>query len=223
MKSGAAVVKKAIRRIWKTMKWSFIVFCVYLGSLFFREERLSGRWLDRVFDRCMPDGLILQVDSVSFGFRHGVHIRNLRLYDRTSRDALAPIVSADSIGYSPFFRRLRIEGFRYVRLPDSYYEEGNHERNERVECRFPDVGRLSVTLVRSDILGIRPEVLTFDTVVSPTRIDFEKMHLLWPDRDAKMGVDGTCYVDLDRQEIYGEVRGLARQAYIRPLLVAVDV
>lgn len=205
------------------MKWSFIVFCVYLGSLFFREERLPGRWLDRIFDRYVPDGLMLQVDSVSFGFRHGIHIRGLRLYDRTSKDALAPIVSADSIGCFPLFRRLRIEGLRYDRLPDSYYAEGNQERNERVECRFPELGRIAVTLVRPDILGIRPETLTFDTVVSPTRIDFEKMHLVWPDRDARMEVDGTCYVDLDRQEIYGEIRGLARQAHIRPLLVAVDV
>lgn len=205
------------------MKWSFIVFCVYLGSLFFREERLPGRWLDRIFDRYVPDGLMLQVDSVSFGFRHGIHIRGLRLYDRTSKDALAPIVSADSIGCFSLFRRLRIEGLRYDRLPDGYYAEGNQERNERVECRFPELGRIAVTLVRPDILGIRPESLTFDTVVSPTRIDFEKMHLVWPDRDARMEVDGTCYVDLDRQEIYGEIRGLARQAHIRPLLVAVDV
>ena len=205
------------------MKWGFIVFFVYLGSLFFREGHLSGRWLDPVFDRCMPDALMLRVDSVSFGFRHGIHIRGLRLYDRTSKDALAPVVSADSIGCYPFFRRLRIEGLRYARLPDSYYAEGNQERNERVECRFPELGRIAVTLVRSDILGIRPEVLTFDTVVSPTRIDFEKMHLVWPDRDARMEVDGTCYIDLDRQEIYGEIRGLARQAHIRPLLVAVDV
>ena len=222
MKSGAAV-RKVIRIAWKTMKWGFIVFCIYLGSLFFREERLSGRWLDRILDGCMPDDLMLHVESVSFGFRHGIHIRDLRLYDRTAKDALTPVVSADSIGYYPFSSRMRLEGLRYTRLPDSYYEPGNQERNARVECRFPDLGRIAVTLVRPDILAVRPKLVTFDTVVSPTRIDFEKIHLVWPDRDAQMEVDGSCYVDMDRQEVYGEIRGLARQAHIRPLLVAVDV
>ena len=207
----------------KTMKWGFIVFCVYLGSLFFREEHLSGRWLDRIFDRYVPENLLLQVDSVSFGFRHGIHVRNLRLYDRAAVDSLAPIVSADVIGYYPLFSRLHIEGLKYVRLPSGYYRPGNQERNERVECHFPDLGRIAVTLVRPDILAIRPELLTFDTVVSPTRIDFERMHLVWPDRDARMEVDGFCHVDLERQEVYGEIKGLARQAHIRPLLVAVDV
>ena len=205
------------------MKWCFIVFCVYLGSLLFREERLSGRWLEMLFDRYMPGNLMLQVDSVAFGFRHGIHIRNLRLYDRTAKDALTPVVSAESVGCDPFFGRVRIEGLRYVRLPDGYYEEGNHERNERVEARFPDLGRFAVTLIRPDILAVRPERLTFDMVVAPTRIDFERMRLVWPDQDARMEVNGFCFVDLDRQEVYGEVDGLARQAHIRPLLVAVDV
>ena len=222
MKSGAAV-RKVIRVAWKTMKWCFIVFCVYLGSLFFREERLPGRWMGVFFDRCLPENLMLQMESVSFGFRHGIHVRNLRLYDSAAKDALTPVVSADLIGYYPLSRFLRIEGLRYVRLPDGYYEEGNHERNERVEAVLPDFGRLSVTLVRPDILAIRPEILTFDMVGSPTRIDFEKMHLVWPDQDARMAVDGFCYVDLDKQEVYGEINGLARQAHIRPLLVAVDV
>lgn len=223
MKEERAVVHKVIRVAWKTMKWGFIVFCIYLGSLFFREERLSGRRLEMLFDRCMPENLMLQVDSVSFGFRHGIHIRNLRLYDSSAKDALLPVVSADTIGYYPFFGRLRIEGLRYTRLPDSYYEEGNCERNKRVEARFPNLSRISVTLIRPDVLAVRPESLTFDMVVTPTRIDFEKIHLVWPDRDARMEVDGFCYLDLDRQEVYGEISGLARQAHIRPLLVAVDV
>lgn len=222
MKSGAAV-RGIIRVAWKTMKWIFIVFCVYLGSLFFREERLSGRWLEPIFANYLPVNFMLQVDSLSFGFRHGIHVRELRLYDSEAKDALTPIISADSIGYYPFSSRLRIEGLKYVRLPDGYYEEGNHERNERVEARFPDIGRISVSLVRPDILAVRPETVSFEMVVSPTRVDFEKIHLVWPDQETRMGVDGFCYVDMDRQEVYGEIEGLARQAHIRPLLVAVDV
>ena len=222
MKSGAAV-RKTFRIMWKTMKWIFIVFCVYLGSLFFREERLPGKWVERIVDGWLPPGLTFHLDEVSFGFRHGVHLRGFRLYDSSQSDALTPVVSADSIGYYPFFGRLRIDGLRYVRLPDGYYEPGNHDRNERVEARFPDFGALSVTLIRPNVLGICPDSLTFTTEVSPRRIDFRNMRLIWPDQDARMEVGGFCSIDLDRQEVYGEVRGLARQAHIRPLLVAVDV
>lgn len=205
------------------MKLSFIVFCVYFASLFFREERIPGKWVERVVDGRLPPNLKLHIGDVSFGFRYGVHVRDFRLYDSDRKDALTPVVSADSIGYAPFFRRLRIKGLKYARLPDSYYEPGNHDRNERVEARFPKLGAVSVTLVDPDILAVRPESLTFEVEVLPTRIDFRKIHLVWPDRDARMAVNGFCYVDLDRQEVYGEVDGLARQAHIRPLLVAVDV
>ena len=216
-------MKKAIRMLWKTVKWTFIVFCVYLGSLFFREERLPGKWVERIVDGRLPPGLTVHLDEVSFGFRHGVHIQDFRLYDSSQSDALTPVVSAGSIGYYPFSRRLRIRGLKYVRLPDGYYKPGNHDRNERVEAKLPEFGGLSVTLIRPNVLGICPELLTFDVESSLTRIDFKNAHLVWPDRDARMEVNGFCSVDLDRQEVYGEIRGLARQAHIRPLLVAVDV
>ena len=216
-------MKKAIRMLWKTVKWTFIVFCVYLGSLFFREERLPGKWVERIVDGRLPPGLTVHLDEVSFGFRHGVHIQDFRLYDSSQSDALTPVVSAGSIGYYPFSRRLRIRGLKYVRLPDGYYKPGNHDRNERVEAKLPEFGGLSVTLIRPNVLGICPELLTFDVESSLTRIDFKNAHLVWPDRDARMEVNGFCSVDLDRQEVYGEIRGLARQAHIRPLLVSVDV
>ena len=222
MKNGAAV-RKALRVMLKTMKWTFIVFCVYLGSLFFREERIPGSWAERVLDGFLPPDMMLHLGDVSFGFRHGLHVRDLRVYDLSQKDVMTPVISADLIGYVPFFARLRIEGLKYVRLPSGYYESGNHDRDERVEASLPEIGRLSVTLIRSDILGICPESLTFDVESTPTRVDFRKMHLVWPDRDERMEVDGFCYVDLDRQEVYGEVDGLARQAHIRPLLVAIDV
>ena len=222
MKSGAAV-RRIIRVMVKTVKWCFIVFCVYLGSLFFREERIPGAWVEKVMDRVLPPAMKLHLGEASFGFRRGLHIRELRLYDSSMKDALTPVISADLIGYYPLSRRMRLEGLRYSRLPDGYYEPGNHDKNERVEATFPDIGNVAVTLIRPDILGICPDSLALTVEVSPRRIDFRNMHLIWPDRDARMEIDGFCYVDLDRQEVYGEVRGLARQAHIRPLLVAVDV
>ena len=216
-------MKRAIGLILKTVKWTFIVFCVYLGTLFFREERIPGEWMGRLVDRYLPDTILLHMDSLSFGFRHGLHVRNLRIYDRASADALTPVVSADSISYYPFFRRLRVEGLRYVRLPDGYYAPGTHDRNERVQFRFPDLGRFSVTLANPDILAVRPALLTCEVNVLPERLSFERIHLDWPDQDVRIGVDGFCSVDLSRQEVYGEVDGFAKQLHIRPLLVAIDV
>ena len=216
-------MKKTIRFVWKTVKWTFIVFCVYLVSLLFREERVPGAWAEGLLGEWMPLNVKLHVGEVSFGFRHGIHVRDLRLYDYLQKDVLTPVVSAESIGYYPFSRRLRIRGLKYVRLPDGYYEPGNHDRNERIEANLPEFGGLSVTLIRPNVLGICPELLTFEVDSSLTRIDFRNAHLVWPDRDVRMEVDGFCYVDLDRQEVYGEIDGLARQAHIRPLLVAIDV
>ena len=223
LSAQGAVMRKTIRIILKTMKWAFIVFCVYLGSLFFREERISGAWVERVLDGRLPPTMTLHLGDVSFGFRHGLRIRDFRLYDSALKDALTPVVSADSIEYLPLFGRLRAEGLRYARLPDGYYEPGNHDRDERVEARFPELGKISVTLVRPDILSIRPEILICEVETSSRRIDFRNIHLIWPDRDARMEVDGFCFVDLDRQEVCGEIAGLARQAHIRPLLVTIDV
>ena len=223
MKSGGAVVRKIIRVTWKTMKWIFIVFCIYLGSLFFREERIPGAWVGWLADRCFPSSVLVRLDSLSFGFRHGLHVRNLRVYDMTSADALTPVVSADLIACYPFSSRLRLEGLKYARLPDAYYAPGSHDRNERVQFRFPDLGRFSVTLVNPDILAVRPALVTCEVDVLPERLSFERIHLDWPDRDVRIGVDGSCSVDLLRQEVYGEVDGFAKQLHIRPLLVAIDV
>ena len=208
---------------WRTVKWTFIVLCVYLATLFFRDEKVPGAWVEAVLDRYLPAGVTLHLDSLSFGFRRGVHVQNLKIYDSGGSKPLTPVVSASAVDYYPLLRRLRVEDFMYPRLPDSYYADECTERNADVEGRFPALGFLAVTMVRSNILSVRAERLTFDVEVSPRRIDVSNLRLFWPDRDRRMEVDGFCSLDLDRQEVYGEVDGLARQEHIRPMLVAIDV
>lgn len=205
------------------MKWIFIVFCVYVGSLFFREERIPGAAVDFVARHLLPQSLLLHVDSLSFGFRQGVRVRGLRLYCLNQKDALRPVVTAASIEFNPLSRHIRIEELCYPRLPDGYYEEGNSDRNERLEVTFPRLGAFGLTLVRPDILAVRPERVTCVAEVAPRRIDFSRIRLDWPDRDRKIGIDGFCHLDIDRQEVYGEVDGRATQAHIRPLLVVLDI
>ena len=205
------------------MKWSFIVFCIYLGALFFFDQRIPGAWVESLLGRLVPGNIVIHVDSLSFGFRHGIYVRGLKVYDSTRADPTEAVITADSIGYYPLFHRLRIEGLSYLRLPDSYYDGVNTDRNQRLECSFPEIDELQVVLIRPDVLGIRPERLDFRVESTARRMDFRPMHLIWPDADVNMTVDGFCYIDLDRQEVYGEIDGLAKQPHIRPLLETLDV
>jgi len=217
-------VKKTLGILLKAVKWFFIVFFIYLGSFFVREERMSGDWIEYVFNRYAPAGLVMNVDHLAFGFRHGIQLRGLRLYDSSLSDSMRLIAGADSISIRPLMRSVRIEGAKYTRLPDSYYAPGNMEKNARVECEFPELGHFHLELVEPDILAVRPRKVTASVDVGRHRIDFNDIHLVWPDSDRpNMAVDGKCFVDLDEQVVYGKIQGLARQAHIRPLIVALDV
>ena len=55
----------------KTVKWTFIVFCVFLGSLFFREQRIHADWIVSAVSSHVPSNIVFKCDSASFGFRRG--------------------------------------------------------------------------------------------------------------------------------------------------------
>mgnify|MGYP003293049588 CR=1 FL=1 len=116
------------------MKVCFIVFCIYAGSLFFREERVPGGLVEWAFRKILPDSLVLHVDSASFGFVRGVHVQGFRLYDLQGEDPLAPTVSASSVAFNPFSRQVEIVDLSYPRLPDGYYAPGNSDRDQRGLC-----------------------------------------------------------------------------------------
>ena len=212
-----------LRVAWKTVKWIFIVFCVYLVSLFFRSERIPGKWVEPVVTNRVPENISVKFDSIEFGLRAGFTVRGLRVYERSVYSTSDPVLSAESVTVDYPARQVRAVGLKFPRLPDSYYAPGNFERNERVEFDLPSTERFSVVLERPDILSVTPERVMLDVVAGPRRVDFERIRLNWADEDAKMFIDGHCYVDLDEQRVAGEVRGLARQPNIRPMLVALDV
>ena len=214
---------KCVNAVLKTVKWFFIVFFLYVGSLFFREETIPSFVCDALVERFMPTNLVVHCDHVGFGFRRGLHIRDLRIHDRNKADAFEPMVRVDSIDIYPLSRRVFAAGVRYSRLPDSYYAPGNSERNERIDVEFPEMPDVRVVLDAPDILAVRPRRVEAVVSVRRHRIDFKAMHLDWFDDDCAKGIDGFCFIDIDRQELYGEIEGIAKQLHIRPLLVALDV
>lgn len=217
-------MKKFIKAVLKTMKWIFIVFCVYLLSLVFLEMPISTELIERLFEPHAPSNLILHIDSVSFGLRRGLHIRGLRLYDSERANPTEILAAADEIHCFPILRRIRIIGARYPRLPDSYYAPGNQEKNAPVKCELPRIGRFSLELERPDILAVTPDRVCAEVEVLSDRILVDRIRLDWPDIDEeRMFLDGFCHVDLTKQEICGEVKGSAKQKHIRPMLVALDV
>ena len=176
-------MKKAAKFLIKTVKWVFIVFCVFIGSLFFREQRIPADWVVSAVSSHVPSNIVFKCDSVSFGFRRGARMRGVRLYDRERADPVRVVVSADSVSVDFFLRRVRIVGLKIPRLHDSYYLPGNIERNERLDVEIPDVPSFSLMLVRPDVLGIAPERVVATVRTNPRRVEFEDVRVSWPDMD----------------------------------------
>ena len=216
-------MKKAARFLYKTVKWSFIVFCVFVGSLFFREQRIPADWIVSAVSSRVPTNIVFKCDSASFGFRRGARVRGVRLYDSERTNPVQAVVSADSASVDVFLRRVRIVGLRIPRLHDGYYLSGNLERNGRLEAELPAVPSFTLTLVRPDILGIAPEKVVATIRSSSRRLEARDVHVDWPDIDRAMSVGGSACLDLDEQRFRAEARGEARQSHIRPLLVTLDI
>ncbi len=206
------------------MKILFIVFFVFLGSLFFREQRVPDAWVDNLSDRFSTSNIIVRCEGLSFGFRRGLHATGIRVYERSRANPLAPVVSVRSATVNPFTRLLHLVEPKYLRLPDSYYVLGNYkERNSPLEFEFPRVPTFRLVAERSDILGLTPKCVTARVKIRRKSVDFESVHLDWPDEAHYLELDGMFRFDLASQKAHGEVRGLSTQSRIRPLLVSLDL
>ncbi len=216
-------IKLFLRFLLKTVKWTFIVFCLFILSLCFRDQKIPSDWVVSAVSSSLPTNLVFKCDSVAFGFRHGIRITDIRIYNREKTDLVQPVVSADSVSVDVILRRVRVVALKIPRLHDGYYEPGNTERNERLELELPKLPSFTLSLVRPQILGVAPDRVRAEVKVKRHRIEVSEMHLIWPDIDRRMALDGSSYIDLDEQRVYGEVSGEARQAHIRPMIVALDL
>ena len=212
-----------LRILLKTVTVMVIVFCVYVGTLFFRTAWIPHWLTEMALARLAPTNLVISCSSVGVSLRDGCEVRGLKVYDLARKDAQTPILTADSVVVRHFQRLVRAHRLRFPRLPDSYYEPGNLEKNARVEAVFPEISEFRFVLTDPEILAVSPRRVEGHVNVETNRVSFKDIHLDWPDLDVPMSVDGFCTVDLGAQVVTGGVWGLARQSHIRPLIVALDV
>ena len=220
-------MKKTIRFLLKTAMWLLAAIFVYVVSLFFRQERIPGEWVERAFSGVLPTNLVFHCDGASFGFRHGLHVRGVKLYDLSSRRALEPVAAAADVSFRLFERELRIVEAKVPRLHDGYYEAGSYAEplgDRDLGFALPDFqDDFTLVLERPSILGVSPERVAAQIVSRPDRLDLEAFHLDWRDSDRRTGLDGFCSLDLGARRVRGVARGLATQAQIRPLIEVLDV
>ena len=207
------------------------------------EQRLPAWALERLSDRLSTPDLLVCVDSATFRLPRGLRLTGLRVLDRSKLQA-APFISADRIelklalGRLPWrlnrlFREATVTGLSFPRLPDGYYipdsiefpgQPDFREVNAPLDITFPRLAPFRLTLIRPDVLSVRPECVTVESVsLHPKLLRLSGIFIKWPDIDTAMTLDGEAQCDLYAQSVRGNVHGQARQPNIRPMLGTLEI
>ena len=216
-------MKRFFNILWGTVKVLFVVLLVYLGSLFFRDEKLPRAWIQAICARLSTDEVRLRCDGVSFGFRKGVQLQDLKVEERRPDASWHEIASVRRVAVDPILRRVRLVELKYPRLPDSYYAPGSQESNAQLELELPKIPEFRLQLDNPAILGLTPARVTAQVCVRRKWATLDEVHIDWPEGGRTLQIDGHARLDLTEQWFRSEVHGLATQRQIRPLLVALDV
>jgi len=223
----------------------------FLAFVSFFEQRVPRSVLDWACAKCSSTNVLVSVESASFRLARGVIVNNLRVFDnrrdaagRLLKPAAEPILRIGQLDVDvrPWrlavepeaaIRRVTLHGLVYPRLPDGYYipdsiefpgQPDFKERDSFVDIPLPELAPFPVRLVDSQILGVVAREITIQSVsFMKTWLGVHGLHLEWPDADVRQTLDGKLELDVLRQNIAGEVHGLARQAHIRPLLEALEI
>lgn len=219
-------MKKVIKFLGKAVKFCFIVFFVFVALLFVRPERLPAFLTERLCALVSSEHAVVHCEAVTFGFRHGLTLEGVRVFDPSRHDPLVPVFSAEQIDIHAFPRSVRLVEARLPRLHDGYYDSDKPVEPDGSwlkTFRFPRLPSFALDLERPDILGIAPARVTAAVRPSPKRLEVGQIELTWPDSEATMRLFGFCDIDIGAGTVKGEVRGEALQTHIRPLLETLDV
>lgn len=227
---------------------SFFVVAVLSCAILFFEQNVPTSVLERLTASLGGTNMLVTAESASFRFTRGLRVRNVRVFDRSKSPVRGvpaePMLSAAEVDlgldllrlpwrWERMLKRVEVTRLRYPRLPEGYYipdsiefpgQPDFKERNEPIELDLPALRAFEMRLVRPEVLGLSLREVDCPRVcVTRNGIRFEGLHLVWPDQDARMALNGGVELDLAAQRVRGEVRGLARQHGIRPMLEALEI
>jgi hypothetical protein len=218
-----ANLKKVFKYLGKAVKWLFIVFFIFIGTLFFREQDLPVQWLCSKTEEQLGQDFVFSCQRVTIGFRNGLRIVNLKIFNKKSDNPLKPFVMLESLSLNPFNRKISAVGFNYARLPDSYYKPGWTEHNKEVKLNFPPLGKVDIELIRPHILGLVPHKVTAQANIAECLVDISDINIHWPEKGYSIAITGDFKLDGEKGKIESNVLGRAFPSQIRPLLVALDI
>ena len=209
----------------RTVGLVLIVLLLFLGSLFFREQRLPRFIVTRIEQRLSTPRMVTRFDRVSFGFRHGLRLQGLRIYDLDRQGSPEdPVARAQVATFNYWNRTVDVVGAEYRRLPDSYYHPvPKPEREESAEIELPELPELLVRLDHPNILGVSPNRVEARLEVGKRRIRVSDLHVEMPDRDRNLFLDGGTELDFEAKRIVGRVTGQVGHAQIAPVVETLDI
>ena len=218
-------MKKFLRVLWISFKVLVLLAVVFTASLFFREQQIPSFLVDAIAGRVSSREFLVRCDTASFGFRRGLRLCGVRVYDLRRQDSLEqPVALARMIKVDFLRRDVHVDGAIYRRLPDSYYEDtGEIPPPSPVEFDIPELDPLTVTLEGPSILGVCPERATAKLICRRRSILLEDVSVLLPDKDCSTRLRGEFSMNLDQQKIRTDVSGEVKQTQVRPFVETMDI
>ena len=202
-------MKKAIKIFFKymskAMKLLFIVFILFFGSLFFRDQKLPRFAVERLTRGMSGDGFEIVCDDAYFGFRHGLRVSGVRLFDRGDPDfRKKPVAVIRNLHYDFIKRELWVHGLEFDRLPDGYYHaRPSFAPPSPLEFAVPDMEELSLLVESSRILGLDVDRASAVVKCSATaaRISADNVEIVLSGKDSDTSLRGFAVMDLKTQKI----------------------
>ena len=218
-------VKNTFHYLWVAIKLILLIVGLFVLSLFFREQRLPRFLVDWFCHRFSNAEVVWTCDSAYIGFQRGLIVKGLKLYEHRSRRGISPLASVDLLTFNHLRRDVRLKGLKFSRLPAL-------EEQPLVQVAPPpqwlsstwvDLPEMTVVCEQPNILGVEASRVDCRVKVHPNGFNVEPLRIKWPERDESLSVYGFCQLNLKDRCLTGEVRGFARQPYIRPLFEALSL